>query len=64
VFEALSPYPLHVDELIRQVNLDPGRIAGILLTLELQGLAKQDPGKLFRLTEKAVGQSSDTNADR
>jgi DNA processing protein len=48
VFDALSPYPIHVDELTRQVNIDPGRIAGILLTLELQGLVLQDPGKLFR----------------
>jgi DNA processing protein len=64
VFEALSPYPIHVDELIRQVDMDPGRIAGILLTLELQGLARQDPGKLFRLTEKAAGMSRETHSDR
>jgi DNA processing protein len=64
VFEALSPYPIHVDELIRQANMDPGRMAGILLTLELQGLAKQEPGKLFRLTDKAAGMSSKTRTDR
>jgi len=52
VFDALSPYPVHVDELIRQVDMDPGRMAGVLLTLELQGLVRQEPGKLFRLTEK------------
>jgi DNA processing protein len=59
VFESLSPYPTHVDELIRQVHMDPGRIAGILLTLELQGLVKQEPGKLFRLTDGAGGASSE-----
>jgi DNA processing protein len=64
VFEALSPYPIHVDELIRQVKMDPGRMAGILLTLELQGLARQDPGKLFRLTDKATGMSPKPKADR
>ena len=64
VFEALSPYPIHVDELIRQTKMDPGRMAGILLTLELQGLAKQEPGKLFRLTDKAAGMSSKTKTDR
>ena len=64
VFEALSPYPIHVDELIRQLKMDPGRMAGILLTLELQGLARQDPGKLFRLTDKAAGMSPKPKADR
>ena len=49
VYKALSPYPIHVDELTRQVGMDPGRVAGILLTLELQELATQEPGKLFRL---------------
>jgi DNA processing protein len=64
VLEALSPYPMHVDELIRQVNLDPGRTAGILLTLELQGLAKQEPGKLFRLADNAAGGSSEVENRR
>jgi len=64
VFEALSPYPVHVDELTRQVSMDPGRMAGILLTLELRGLARQEPGKLFRLTEKAAGLSRKTETNR
>ncbi len=64
VLEALSPYPMHVDELIRQVNLDPGRTAGILLTLELQGLAKQEPGKLFRLADTAAGGSREVENRR
>ncbi|HSO18909.1 MAG TPA: DNA-processing protein DprA [Desulfosarcina sp.] len=54
VFEALSPYPIHVDELTRQLDIDSGRLAGILLTLELQGLVRQEPGKLFRLAESAA----------
>jgi len=53
VFEALSPYPTHVDELTRQVKIDSGRIAGILLTLELQGLVHQEPGKLFRWADES-----------
>lgn len=52
VFDALSPYPTHVDDLTRQVNIDPGRVAGILLTLELQGLVRQEAGKLFRRSDE------------
>jgi DNA processing protein len=59
VFEALSPYPVHVDELIRQIGMDPGRMAGILLSLELQGLVKQEPGKLFRLTAAMASRAMD-----
>jgi len=58
VFDALSPYPTHVDDLTRQVNIDAGRVAGILLTLELQGLVNQDPGKFFRRTDETPSASS------
>ena len=59
VFDALSPYPIHVDELTRQVNIDAGRVAGILLTLELHGIVQQEPGKLFRRTDEASSASSE-----
>jgi len=52
VLALLSPYPIHVDELTRQAAIDTGRVAGILLELELEGLVQQDPGKLFRLAER------------
>ena len=55
VYEALSPYPMHVDALTRQLSIDSGRLAAVLLTLELQGLVRQEPGKLFRLSESARG---------
>lgn len=64
VFDALSPYPTHVDELTRQVNIDPGRVAGILLTLELQGLVHQEPGKLFRRTDETPCASSEMENSR
>jgi DNA processing protein len=51
VFEALSPYAIHVDELTRQLAIDPGRLAAVLLTLELEGLVRQEPGKRFRRKE-------------
>ncbi len=52
VMALLSPYPIHVDELTRQAAIDSGRVAGILLELELEGLVQQEPGKLFRLAER------------
>lgn len=51
VLQALGPYPEHIDALVRRLDLDPGRLAGILLQLELKGLATQHPGKMFTATE-------------
>jgi DNA processing protein len=51
VFRALGPYPLHIDELVRRLAIDAGRLSGILLNLELKGAVQQLPGKLFQTTE-------------
>ena len=50
VFESLTVYPTHVDELTRRLSLDPGQLASTLLALELKGLVRQDPGHLFSRT--------------
>ena len=47
VFSALGPYPVHIDDLTRKLTIDAGKLAGILLQLELKGVIKQSPGKLF-----------------
>lgn len=47
VLDALGPYPLHIDELVRKLATDAGTLSGILLQLELKGLVVQHPGKLF-----------------
>jgi len=49
VLKALGPYPVHIDDLIRKIKIEPGTIMSILLKLELQDLVKQSPGKLFYL---------------
>lgn len=51
VFRALGPYPLHIDELVRRLAIDAGRLSGILLNLELKGVAQQLPGKWFQANE-------------
>jgi DNA processing protein len=47
VYEALGPYPIQIDDLVRSLSMEPGRLSSILLKLELNGLVRQSPGKLF-----------------
>ncbi|MFC1814973.1 DNA-processing protein DprA [Thermodesulfobacteriota bacterium] len=51
VFQALEPYPVHIDDLVRKLSMEPGKLAGILLKLELKGIAQQSPGKFFSIEE-------------
>jgi DNA processing protein len=51
VLSELSPYPIHIDKLARQVSLSAGEISSLLLQLELKGLVTQSPGKLFSRSE-------------
>ncbi|HKK91508.1 MAG TPA: DNA-processing protein DprA [Desulfobacteraceae bacterium] len=48
----LEPYPLHVDTIIEKSGLDSGGIMATLLDMEIQGVVKQDPGKLFYIIEE------------
>ncbi|MFP4225716.1 MAG: DNA-processing protein DprA [Desulfobacterales bacterium] len=47
VYELLEPYPVHIDELSRRLEMDAGRLSGILMALEIKGLVSQTPGKYF-----------------
>jgi DNA processing protein len=49
VFEALGPYPVHIDDLVRKVSMEPGKLSSVLLQLELMGIVQQSPGKHFAL---------------
>jgi DNA processing protein len=49
VYEILSHYPLHIDYIARQINLDSAMVAGLLTALELKGIVRQLPGKTFVL---------------
>ena len=51
VLEALEPYPIHIDDLIRTLSMEPGKLSSILLQLELKGIVEQSPGKRFSLKE-------------
>jgi DNA processing protein len=47
VLEALEPDPVPIDYLCQTLHIDAGNLSGILLELELNGLARQHPGKMF-----------------
>jgi len=47
VYEQLEPYPVHIDELGRQLDMDISRLSGILVSLEIKGIVSQSPGKYF-----------------
>ncbi len=49
VLSHLEPYPIHMDELARIVGMDSGKLANLLLQLEIKGLITQTPGKFFSL---------------
>ncbi len=47
VFELLTHEPIHVDDISRKCKMNPAYTLSALLTLELQELVKQLPGKRF-----------------
>jgi len=47
VYDAVESYPVHIDAIIEKVRMEPGKVLGILLEMELRGLLKQLPGKMF-----------------
>jgi len=49
VYEIMGPYPTHIDDLVRKLSMEPGKLASVLLNLELKGLVEQSPGKLFSM---------------
>lgn len=54
VLKVLDSYPVHIDDILSEVSMEPGRLSGILLKLELLGLVCQSPGKLFSLNEDVL----------
>ena len=55
VLAALDPYPQHIDDLARRLELGSGQLAGILLQLELAGHIRQMPGKRFTRDDRCAG---------
>ena len=51
LYNILSPYPQHIDAIVRKTNTEPGKLLSLLLQLELKGMVQQLPGKLFAILE-------------
>lgn len=51
VLKELGPYPVHIDEIARNISMEPGKLSSILLRLELKEIVAQAPGKLFSIKE-------------
>jgi DNA processing protein len=49
VFGTVSDEPKHIDTILAENGSTPGRLGGILTSLELKGLIRQLPGKFFVL---------------
>lgn len=49
VLDALDCYPMHIDALAAKTGVAAGRLAGILLNLELKGVVLHSPGNMFAL---------------
>lgn len=47
IFDILSNYPIHIDQIVRSSEFDSAKVASILTGLELKGVVKQLPGKMF-----------------
>ena len=51
VYNVLSPYPEHIDNIIRKTHIESGKLLSLLLQLELKGIVQQLPGKYFAIFE-------------
>ncbi len=47
IYECLDETPVHIDEIIRSTELDPSEVLSTLLRMELKGIVRQMPGRLF-----------------
>ncbi len=47
IYEIVGDYPVHIDDIVREAKLQPGEVSGALLKMELKGLVRQLPGKMF-----------------
>lgn len=47
ILKLIHKEPVHIDELTRETSMAPAAISSLLMKLEMQGLVRQLPGKLF-----------------
>jgi len=47
VYDLIGDYPVHIDDIVREGHMEPGAASAILMRMELKGIIRQLPGKLF-----------------
>jgi len=47
VYEVFGPEPVHVDEVMEEMDLSAGKINAAVISLRLKGLIRQHPGNMF-----------------
>jgi DNA processing protein len=47
IYECIGDYPVHIDEIVRNAEMDAGKTLAVLMRLELRGIVKQLSGKMF-----------------
>ena len=47
IYEIIGHYPVHIDQIVRTGGMDAGEVSSILMQMELKGIVKQLPGKMF-----------------
>lgn len=47
IYDLIGDYPMHIDQIAHQGKLEPHEVSSILTRMELKGLIRQLPGKMF-----------------
>jgi DNA processing protein len=47
LYNILGDYPIHIDQITRDGNMEPGEVSSLLMKMELKGIIRQLPGKMF-----------------
>lgn len=47
IYDMISDYPTHIDQITKNGQLEPAEASSILMRMELKGVIKQLPGKMF-----------------
>lgn len=47
IYEIIGDYPMHIDDIAENKGLSPREVASILMRMELKGIIRQLPGKMF-----------------
>ena len=47
LYNIIGDYPIHIDQIARDNKMEPGEVSSLLMKMELKGIVRQLPGKMF-----------------